>query len=334
MEPFRLLKQYPLLCGLLSFAIQMNAHGLGIDFANSWGSIMCASHLYNATRQEKLLSKTWKDLELVLALQGTENFFVGNPPKDLQACFKGYNLSMGCSATTIERDRSEDASIALEEGSRGLSEFCTASALFKERYCRNEHSVTWTTESLQPIVQAKMEDDSDSEGLGKRKPFKFKTAISGSLIRGPERNDKSVPTTDFLRDLAHALHAETLELSIDYLRMHRSCWIFLRKANEACKPELLDYLGPHYLSEESQLPIVVGYILAIASQADWIVNPPFPKRPGLQLPSRILAQAAEAFKDMIDSGVGELEIKFLAQRSGIGQIDIGELDVLDLATQA
>ena len=312
----------------------MNAHGLGIDFANSWGSILCASHLYNATRQEKLLSKAWKDLELVLALHGTENFFFDHIPKHLQECFKGFNLSMGSSATSIKRDRSEDASTALTKGSRGLSEFCTASALFKDRYCRNEHSVTWTTESLQPILQAKMEDDSDSEGLGKKKSFKFKTAASGSLVCGPKKNDKLMPLTDFLRHLTHALYAETLELNLDYLRMHRSCWIFLRKANEACKPELLDYLGPRYLEEESHLPIVVGYILAIASQTEWMVNIPVPKRPGLQLPSRILAQVAEAFKDMIDSGVGELEIKFLAQRPGIGQIDIGEIDVLDLATQA
>ena len=329
-EPFRLLRQYPLLCGLWSFAIQMNAHELGIDFANAWGSIMYASHLYNATRQEKLLSKPWKDMELIIALQSTERLFVGNTPNDLESYLKRFLLSMGYSPTVFASNRRRNAPIASARGPRGLSELCGAGTLFKGRYCSNEHSVTWTTESMQPIIDAKMEDDSDSEDSRRKGSSKVKTAVSGSLIRRPKRISKTVPTIDFLRDLAHALHAETLELSVDYLRLHRSCWMLLRQVNDACKPQLLDKIGAGYLEKESQLPFVVGYILMVATQTNGVANLLLPRRPGVQVSSRLLGQAAEALEDMINSGVGELEIRFLAQRSGIAEIDFSELDSLDV----
>ena len=332
-EPFRLLKQYPLLCGLWSFAIQMNAHELGIDFANAWGSIMYASHLYNATRQEKLLSKPWKDMELLIALQSTERLFVGNTPRDLEAYFKRFLLSMGYSSTVFASNRRRNAPIASARGPRGLSELCTAGTLFKGRYCSNEHSVTWTTESMQPIIEAKMEDDSDSEESGRKRSSKVKTAVSGTLIRRPKRLGKTIPTIDFLRDLAHSLHAETLELSVDYLHLHRSCWMLLRKVNEACKPQLLEKIGAGYLDQEYQLPFVVGYIFMVATQTNGVANLLLPRRPGVQVSSRLLGQAAEALEDMINSGVGEIEIKFIGQRSGIGEIYFGELDTADVRDQ-
>ena len=311
----------------------MNAHELGIDFANAWGSIMYASHLYNATRQEKLLSKPWKDMELLIALQSTERLFVGDIPKDLEAYFKRFLLSMGCSSTVFASNRRRNAPIASARGPRGLSELCTAGTLFKERYCSNGHSVTWTTESMRPIIEAKMEDDSDSEDAVMKKSPRVKTAISGSLIRRPKRMSKTIPTIDFLRDLAHALHAETLELSVDYLRLHRFCWMLLRNVNEMCKPQLLEKIGAGYLEKENQLPFVVGYIFMVATQTNGVANLLLPRRPGVQVSSRLLGQAAGALKNMIDSGVGEIEIKFLAQRSGIAEIDFGELDNVDVRDQ-
>ena len=294
---------------------------------------MYASHLYNATRQEKLLSKPWKDMEMLIALQSTERLFVGNTPKDLDAYFKRFLLSMGYSSTAFASNRRNTAPTASSKGPRGLAELCTAGALFKGRYCRNEQAVTWTTESMKPIIEAKMEDDSDDEDSERKRPSKVKPAASGSLIRRPKRISKSIPTTDFLRDLAHALHAETLELSVDYLRLHRFCWMLLRNTNEACKPQLLEKVGAGYLEKENQLPFVVGYIFMVATQTNGVANLLLPRRPGIQVSSRLLAQAAETLDEMISSGVGEIEIKFIKQRSGIGEIDFGELDSLDVRDQ-
>ena len=307
----------------------MDAQELGISFANAWGSIMYTSHLYNAARQERLLSKPWRDMELLIALQSTEKLFVGGAPKDLDGYFKRFTLSMGYSASAFASNRRRTAPIASARGPRGLSELCTAGTLFKGRYCRNDQSVTWTPESIQPIIEAKMDDDSDNEDPTGRFA-RVNTAESGSLIRRPKRSSGSIPTTDFLQDLAIAIHAETLELSVDYLHLHRSCWMLLRNVNDACKPQLLEQIGAGYLERECQLPFVVGYIFMVATQTNGVANLLLPRRPGVQVSSRLLARAAEALEGMIDSRAGEIESKCVARRPGVGKIDFSQLDTLDV----
>ena len=307
----------------------MNAHKLGIDFANAWGSIMYASHLYNATRQEKLLSKPWKDMELLMALQSTERLFVGNTPKDPEAYLKRFLLTMGYSSTVFAGNRRKHAPKASARGPRGLSELCTAGTLCKGRYCSNERSVNWTTESMQRIIDAKMEDEGDREDSGRKRSPMVNTAASGSLMPRPKRMSKAIPTVEFLRDLAHALDTETLELSVDYLRLHRFCWMILGNVNKRCKPQLLEKIGAGYLEEENQLPFVVGYILMIATQTNGVANLLLRRRPGVEVSSRLLEEATKALKDMIDSGAGEIEIKFLTRRCGIAEIQFEEMDNVD-----
>ncbi|KAM0797735.1 hypothetical protein BDR22DRAFT_431292 [Usnea florida] len=326
-EPFRLLKQFPLLCGLFSFAIQNAAQKVGIDFANAWGSIMYASHLYNATRQEKLLPKMWRDMEMLIALQSPEQLFIGGAPKDPEGYLKRFCLSMGYSATAFARNRRKGAPIASARGPRGLSPLCPVGALFNGRYCRNDDNVTWTQDTLKPIMEAKVDYDSD-EDL-KENNTRVKTSASGSLIRKPKRSGESIPTTDFLEDLANGLHAETLELSIDYLRVHRFCWMLLRQVNDACKPQLLKMVGAGYLEKENQLPFVVGYIFMAATNTNEIANLLRPRRPGFEISSRLLMTAATALECMIDNGAGEIESKIIAYRMGTAEIDFREYEIAE-----
>ena len=267
-------------------------------------------------------------MELLIALQSTEKLFVGDAPEDVDGYLKRFLLSMGYSAAAFASNRRRNTPIASKRGPRGLSELCAAGALFHGRYCRNEHSVSWTLESIKPIIDAKMEEASDDEGPEK-KSTKVKTAASGSLIRRPMRRIASLPTTDFLEDLANALHTETLELSVDYLRLHRFCWMLLRNINDTCKPQLLKIYGSGYLEKENQLPFVVGYIFMAATQTNGVANLLLPKRAGVQVSSGLLATAAGALKEMIESGAGEIESKFIAQRLGVPQIDFGDPDNMD-----
>jgi len=138
--PFRLLKQYPLLCGLFEFALKMRFKEAGIIFANAWGSIMYTGHLYNAVRQEKLLEKPWKDMELLISLQSTETMFVGGPPKELEDYLKVFALSMGYSATNFARNRRANVPSASARGPRGLKDLCAVANMFTGRYCNNDHA--------------------------------------------------------------------------------------------------------------------------------------------------------------------------------------------------
>ena len=327
-EPFRLLKQYPLLCGLFSFAIQNAAQTVGIDFANAWGSIMYAGHLYNATRQEKFLPKMWTDMEMLIALQSPEKFFIGDAPTDPEGYFKRFCLSMGYSATAFARNRRNGARLASARGPRGLSPLCPVGALFAGRYCRNEGNVTWTPDTIKPIIEAKAYEDSDDENSEKISS-KIKIAVSSSLIRKPKRSSECIRTTDFLEDLANVLDAETFELSIDYLRVHQFCWKLLRKVNDACKPQLLEMVGAGYLEKENQLPFVVGYIFMAATHTSQVANLLRAKRAGFEVSSRLLVTAAIVLEGMIDNGAGEIESRIIAHRIGAAEIEFHELEKVD-----
>ena len=326
-EPFRLLKQYPLLCGLFTFALKMRAQEIGLTFANAWGSILYSSHLYNAVRQEKLLLKPWRDIELLIALHSPERLFAGDRPKGLEEYLKGFMLSMGYSAANFASNRRRnEAPTASARGPRSLKQLCEAGELFAGRYCNNDRTVAWTRESIQKIFDSKMDNDSDDgesdashpeATAAEKKARKVKTSATGSLIRKPKGDNQAKKSTlDFLNDLANVLHAESIELSIDYLRMHRSCWTLLRIVNQGCRPKLLETYGGGYLEKESQLPFVVGYIFMTATNTSRLANLLIPRRENVEISSRLLATAAGLIEVMIDTGAGGAEIEMLEKCCG------------------
>lgn len=335
-EPFRLLKQYPLLCGLFTFALKMRAQEIGLTFANAWGSILYSSHLYNAARQEKLLLKPWKDIEMLIALHSPERFFAGDSPKGLEEYLKGFMLSMGYSAANFASNRRRSgAPTASARGPRSLKQLCEAGELFSGRYCNNDRTVAWTRESIQQIIDSKMDNDSDDDEsdashpkatAAEKKARKVKTSATGSLVRMPKGDKQAKKSTlEFLNDLANVLHAESLELSIDYLHMHRSCWTLLRSVNEGCRPKLLEIYGGGYLEKENQLPFVVGYIFMTATNTSRLANLLLPRRGDAEISSRLLATAAGLIEAMIDTGAGEAEIDMLEKYCGF-QLDTSAMD--------
>ena len=321
------MKQYPLFCGLLTFQFKCRAHEVGVAFANAWGSVKYAAHLYNAVRQERLLSKVWQDMELLIALQGTENVFVGNYPKTLDEYLKRFMLSMGYSATLFASNRRSGTSIASPKGPRGLQELAKVSHMFTGRYCNNERAVNFSDESIMEVIEEMFDDDIDDESA-KPKGKQTKTAASGALLRNKEGVVKhDVPTVDFLKHLVNALHAESMELTMDYFRLHRFSWMLLRSVNEKCKPKLLDMYGPGYLEKENQLPFVVGYIFMAATTTSRVAKHLLPKRTG-EVTSKLLATAAEALGDMIGSGAGRMEIEVLEKQYGFA-VDLSEVDEVE-----
>ncbi|KAL8668933.1 MAG: hypothetical protein Q9168_006459 [Polycauliona sp. 1 TL-2023] len=343
-EPFQLLRQYPVICGLFSFALTMHYQEIQVTFVNAWGSLMYTGQLYNAVRQEKLMtrSKMWKDMEFVMSLQGYDKFFVGDPPTELEAYLKRFVLSMGGSATNFAKNRRKNTVAVSAKGPRQLTKLCAAGQLFIGRYCNNDAAVGWTTEMMKSIIEAKLKDDSEDDnddeveplpresgggkplndttkgdsvqGIKGQKTKKVKQSKSGSLLIQSYRSKSLIPTTNFLRDLAHALHAESIEMNIDYLRIHRSCWTLLRSVNEACKPRLLQAYGGGYLDREDQLPFVVGYIFMSATTTAHIAGLLLPKKTGIQVSSQLLKTAAEVIEEKMDSGAGAVEMGELERR--------------------
>ena len=336
-EPFRLLKQYPVICGLFAFALKMRAQEINIVFVNAWGSIMYSAQLYNAVRQESFVPRMWKDMEFIIAMQGGDKFFVGEAPKGLEEYLKRFLLSMGYSAAIFAANRRPNANVVSSKGPRTLTKLCAVAELFAGRYCKNDTAVSWTPEIIKPIIEAKLDDsepedaDDDETGPKGSKPTsakKKKPSSSGALLRKPKQNSHSLPTNEFLLDIANCLHAECVEMSIDYLRMHLSCWKLLRKVNEVCKPRLLNTYGAGYLEKENQLPFVVGYIFMAATATSKIANVLIPKREGIEISSKLLLTSAEPLNELIGSAAADSVTRGMEDVVGF-RIDFSGLETDD-----
>lgn len=321
-EPFFLLKQYPLICGLFAFALKARYQELCIAFVNAWGSIMYSGHLYNAVRSEKLLGQPWRDMEIAITLQSPESFFVGNSPSTLEEYDRRFMLTVGVSATAFASNRRKTTPIASTKGPRALKELGPVWKLFEGRYCNNDRSVSFTSESIKPIIEGKLDDGNDdmypdSTTTSDPKPAstsskssKRKQAQSGTVLKKAERNASAIPALGFLQDIANALHAEGLELTFDYLMLHRFCWRLLRHVNDKCKPSLLEMYGGGYLEKENQLPFVVGYIFSAATKSSALANHLLPNRTG-EVTSRLLVTAAEAMGELFRLGGDDIQAQVL-----------------------
>ena len=331
-EPHGMLRSNPLLCGLIMFNFKMRAQDLGVSLANAWSSILTTAQIYNAVRQEKLLSLPWKDMEMLISLQSEETFFVGEHPKSPEEYVKRFALNMGYSATNFAKDHRENAPIASKKGPRGLSELCPTAKLCVGRYCENNATVAWTREAVELIFKSKLEDDGnatekatdDKAPTGAKDKSKEKQSASGGLIRMPKKLFTSRPAVEFLEVLANALQAEELEMSFDYLLMHRFCWMLLRTIHEACRPQLLMTFGSGYIEQENQLPFVVGYIFMTCSQISRLANLIKKKPEGTAITSQVLVTAATAVRQMIEGGAGDFVMRMLEKQLDI-ELDSSEI---------
>jgi hypothetical protein len=112
-----------------------------------------------------------------------------------------------------------------------------------------------------------------------------------------------------------------IEVSYDYLRLHRQCWRLLRAVRDSCRDDLIRIDGPSYLVRESELPFITGYVLMSTSNIEKMGDLFIARLPGVQMTSKVLEDATDVVKVMIDSGAGALIVDHVLPE-GLGvQID-------------
>jgi hypothetical protein len=127
---------------------------------------------------------------------------------------------------------------------------------------------------------------------------------------------KQLPVKKLMAILRAALQAEIMELSYDYLTLHRFCWRLLRSVKEHCRELLIKMYGPDYIEKENQLPFIVGYILMAATTTDKLAG--FLKiKTTNEVTSALLAQAADAINTMLETSAGGIVSMILREKFGI-----------------
>ncbi|THY50224.1 hypothetical protein D6C97_07087 [Aureobasidium pullulans] len=291
-EPFKLLKQYPSLCGIWLYSLRYLMQDAGITFANAWGSVMYSAHLYNAARQQKLVNGIWKDMELALLLQGNDRMFIGDRPKQPEDYLKRFNLCMGYSATSLAKNARNSAPKASAKGPRGLEHPFKLAELFAKRYPHNGRSLSTDLDAVEKHVKAEFSDPENFELSDL--PDDITAEEVAAKVTAKYKSKDKLSAGIFLEGLANAIQSEGMQLSFDYFRLHRSCWMLLRSVKDHCADQLRELFGPSYLEKETQLPFVVGYLFMAAFSAEKVG-----KDVGVEARSKVFIDAAEAIEDII-----------------------------------
>jgi hypothetical protein len=121
--------------------------------------------------------------------------------------------------------------------------------------------------------------------------------------------------------LLSTVHAEMMEVQLDYLRLHRTCWRLLRSVKEQCRDDLFRMLDPHYIGKESQLPFIVGHVLMSAMNSQQVGDTSKARLVGVQVADKVLTDAKEVLKTMIDVGAGALIVEHILPEGLGAQID-------------
>lgn len=330
---FFLLKQHLLLCGLLSYSFKTQAHQAGVIFSNAWGSIVYGAQLYNALKQEKMISSSWKDMDLALMLHDSKRIFIGDDPKGFDDYFRRFALAIGISPTVFAKDNARSLSggkiAAATSGPRGLDELAPISRIFRARYLEKHRRTDMSPEDVQSILEKYADDDIFADDEPDADGFKAPRI----KINTPEKQDatndddqvkiktkrrtieEGIRPLQLLSALLSALTDEGLELTFDHFRLHLSCWRLLRSVHESVKDDLKNIYQAGYLENEYQLPFVVGYIFMTAVQTKKLGNMLATKKTDI-VTSKLFVKAGMAVEEWLKTGAGSIECMMLEKWFG------------------
>jgi len=288
-------------------------HHAGLVFANAWGSVKFAAHIYNAVRNEKFCTKLWGDLEVVMANQGYSSIFVGSPPKTLDDYFKQFLLGVGYSASNFAKNRHPGGKPAVAADGPRKSFEAEHDILISHElelgYTMMADEKGRKSVDLEKVLQRCIEEAEDEDG-------EYIDSTGEKLHIMPKRQKKAYTLSEALILIAETLMAEELALTLDLFRMHRLTWQVLRGIHEKVDPELKRIYGMRYIEAEHQLPFAIGYILMTAVETRAVAGVMAPKKRQL-VSSDVLKEAGRVIEGMIDSGMGGLELKILREHYGM-----------------
>ncbi|RYP82500.1 hypothetical protein DL770_005560 [Monosporascus sp. CRB-9-2] len=275
-KPFLFLHRHAMFCGLWIHYVRATFHESGTIFTMAWGATLYTGHLYHAMRREALLEAArWDDMELLLALQGANGFFVGDPPRDVERDFKNYCLCMGYSAANwvppSRQKKGQRRALASKTGPRSLKTQADVSMRFMQ-LLGTEQGGGMTAEDVKLILAASQWTETrEGDQIAMEKESSRTKPSASSKATGKRKDElkkEEATPAEFVLKLALALQAEVAEVSFDYFSMHITCWTMLESIRKALDGKLRELFAPDYLEDASQLPFVVGYIFMAAARKE------------------------------------------------------------------
>lgn len=106
-----LLKNHPLLCGIILQDGLVAGHRNGTRIAADQGPVRTAIHLSHAVSMAGYapIGRAWADLDYIIEKHGDAHLFVGSKPAKLKDCYRHMGLAFGQSASTYSLNKNRKA---------------------------------------------------------------------------------------------------------------------------------------------------------------------------------------------------------------------------------
>ncbi|KAI1176579.1 hypothetical protein F4777DRAFT_597573 [Nemania sp. FL0916] len=278
-QSHRLFRMSPVSCGLFLYHIYLDYHNVGWAVVNGTASIQCGQHLYNAVRQEQLLTSDWPDMDTITANLGNDSFYVGGEkPRTPTEYYAKFGMQMGMSvvlASKSNRAIRDNVPRMSKNGCRLLKPSSPILTMFDKRYSYGSSRVDLTPEYVSQMIELSLARGDDAEDsalvlpatpqpevtpkVGKKKiGGQAKSQKRGKAVKAKAKS-RTMPIDQLIERLAPALHAEMPEFTYPYLSMHRACILLLRAVRDKCHP-ILSKLFPEDLnSQQAQHRTITVY---------------------------------------------------------------------------
>ena len=233
--PFWLLKNHPLLCGLMVYFMNISIRELGISVSNAYDSILSVGHLYTAAKQSGPLPQPWPDMEYLISVQTARRLFVGGLPTTPGDFFKRCQLATGASPVCFVRNtrNAKPRQSAKDASSYRLRKTSPIHEIFVGRMRLGEKRVNLSTRNLESLLATETFTQSPANG-----PLRWICDDFAQIRR--------LSPPQLLFALEQGLTADDMHLHFDYVAMHKRC------------VDLLQGIRTNFISKATAM-VPVGY---------------------------------------------------------------------------
>ncbi|GIZ47422.1 hypothetical protein CKM354_001051300 [Cercospora kikuchii] len=262
MESFYLLKNHPVLAGLLMFQLNLRLQDAGITLCNAWRSVLYTAHLYNALRQSGGLNTPWRDIEYIIETHSAKRLFVGAPPSEPSDYLKRFIYVLGGSASTFARDRRQGGSLVImhRKGPRGLKTTTPVRDVFQPRYVGRDQAVLSKANltAMLSVATKARRTSSPSEDL--------------ETLHAQVSNQSDFTPAQVLHVVREGMAGEEHHLVFNYIGLHFRSFQLLRKLQTQLSGHLPKIFGSNYIEHDSELASIIGYIFRTMSESDHVAR--------------------------------------------------------------
>jgi hypothetical protein len=243
--PFFLLRNHPMLAGLLTQNFITDVHELAVGLCSDQVAMLATIHLYHAALHKKGLESEWIDFEKMIEWQGSSWVFLGERPQESLMFFRQLSLVTGMSATAFAQDRNgkstfNSKSRLLPVSKKGVRRLLLAPLYSKLRNAGGKEKVHPGTQRWQltrarddPLVMLEMVV---IKSLEKQQAI-LSRASSGSNKRHCKVTPHKLAPLSMIKIFKDCFQEEEIIFRFDLLRLNERCVKLLRKIQKVCVTE-------------------------------------------------------------------------------------------------